>query len=783
MAHGRLRPFSSYVLLGPVAAFFLSFSSVSCTSSILMKRIPSLLKKKSRRRLSARCWLLDWPERDLRALSFPSRHRTVSGVDCISHQSSQRFASLRPGSFFFWPARRHMLPTYVVRMPSHSSQSKSGGVNGGLAADADADVGHAYPPHASSTSAATTNRQSTAPKPIWRRVLGDRGITSLTVDVSAPAVSEGKGGRSDKASRSSPADVASAATSSSSSSSPRSQSQLHVQPSRWSTWEFRFYFLVFAIMVPLMVWVPIRLSLTSNPNYVRYSEHLRPGWLFGRYRDDSDFQYRSFRDYVPALAAIMGVYLTLGKLASKLPSLGGNSGSASSYRPLTSTASPQVLTEPRRNRRAFLSVFTVIFVLALHGANTVKLLAVLLINYAIAQFLSGRKWIAPAVIWSFNIGALAAVHWNDGFQWYTLANGQLAWLDKYNGLLPRWQINFNITMLRLVSYGLDLHWARTNASTTSPSLWQESDGVTDNRRRSSQSRPSSDYSLFNYLTYALYPPLFIAGPIISFNDFTSQLQNPPKIPTTNVLRYGVRFLFCLLTMEFILHFMYVNAIKDSKAWIGETPLELSMVGFWNLIIVWLKLLIPWRFFRLWSLADGVDPPENMVRCMANNYSTMGFWRSWHRSYNLWIVRYIYIPVGGARNTFGIPATLLVFTFVALWHDLSLKLLTWGWLVTLFILPEIVGKTVLCPQAKYGDRWWYRHVCALGGVFNVLLMMTANLVGFAIGLDGISYMWSQLLGSWAGVQFLLAACATLFVGVQAMFEYREEELRRGISRKC
>jgi hypothetical protein len=52
-----------------------------------------------------------------------------------------------------------------------------------------------------------------------------------------------------------------------------------------------------------------------------------------------------------------------------------------------------------------------------------------------------------------------------------------------------------------------------------------------------------------------------------------------------------------------------------------------------------KLLIPWRFFRLWALADGIDPPENMVRCMANNYSALGFWRSWHRSYNLWVIRY------------------------------------------------------------------------------------------------------------------------------------------------
>lgn len=52
----------------------------------------------------------------------------------------------------------------------------------------------------------------------------------------------------------------------------------------------------------------------------------------------------------------------------------------------------------------------------------------------------------------------------------------------------------------------------------------------------------------------------------------------------------------------------------------------------------IQLLIPWRFFRLWALADGIDPPENMIRCVTNNYSTLGFWRSWHRSYNLWIVR-------------------------------------------------------------------------------------------------------------------------------------------------
>ena len=127
--------------------------------------------------------------------------------------------------------------------------------------------------------------------------------------------------------------------------------------------------------------------------------------------------------------------------------------------------------------------------------------------------------------------------------------------------------------------------------------------------------------------------------------------------------YAVRFAFCILTMEWILHHMYVVAIKDSRAWEGDTPFQVSMIGFWNLIVVWLKLLLPWRFFRLWALLDGRDAPENMVRCMANNYSAAGFWRAWHRSYNLWIVRYIYVPLGGARNR--VAASVLIFTFVAL----------------------------------------------------------------------------------------------------------------------
>lgn len=64
-----------------------------------------------------------------------------------------------------------------------------------------------------------------------------------------------------------------------------------------------------------------------------------------------------------------------------------------------------------------------------------------------------------------------------------------------------------------------------------------------------------------------------------------------------------------------------------------------------------------------------------------------------------------------------------------------------------------------------------------------MMMMANLVGFAVGLDGLKGLLSGIVGSYSGVAYLAAACAALFVGVQVMFEVREGELRAGIKLKC
>lgn len=476
--------------------------------------------------------------------------------------------------------------------------------------------------------------------------------------------------------------------------------------------------------------------------------------------------------------------------------------------------------------------FALIFIVALHGISALKVLSILYVNYKIAKTLP-RKYI-PAATWIFNISTLFANELCGGFPVEKMAallagSGEsgkeallVSWgrtLDGFGGLMPRWEILFNITVLRLISFNMDYYWSLEYPSSSPIEVSRYSDikvrGLSDSPKKkqldpaslSERDRVSipAEPAAFNgrtYVAYILYSPLYLTGPILTFNDYASQQRySPPSLTRNRTIMYGVRFFLTLFAMEMILHYIYAVAIsKASPDWSLYTPAQLSMLAFFNLHIIWLKLLVPWRFFRLWALVDGIDPPENMVRCVSNNYSPAAFWRAWHRSFNRWIVRYVYIPLGGgggrskgssdgehssnvlakARQVFNF---LVVFTFVALWHDINLRLLMWGWLVTLFVLPEIIAH-LLFPARRWRSRpTAYRVLCGVGAVGNILMMMTANLVGFALGLDGLRGLLSQLLGSYAGLVYLVTACSALFVGVQVMFEIRQEEMRAGVNLKC
>lgn len=477
-----------------------------------------------------------------------------------------------------------------------------------------------------------------------------------------------------------------------------------------------------------------------------------------------------------------------------------------------------------QQRVSFDFYFAILFIIALHGFSALKIVLILFTNYMLAKGL--RRQYIPAATWLFNIAILFTNELGHGYPYAGIASTLSPfkdsrpaakgfhepnwgnWLDDHAGLIPRWEVLFNITVLRLISFNLDYYWSlnlqRGSPIEVLPLCHKRGSRSTDCFKKK-QLDPSNlserdrvglpvkpeDYSFRNYFAYALYSPLYLAGPILTFNDYINQQRYMlPSISGERTIMYAIRFLIALLCMELLLHYIYTVAIfKVKPDWSVYTPSQLGMLGYFNLHVIWLKLMIPWRFFRLWALIDKIDPPENMVRCMSNNYSALAFWRGWHRSYNRWVVRYIYIPLGGssARGVWGkirsIVNYLAVFTFVALWHDINLRLLMWGWLITLFVLPEVIAMLAF-PARKWRDRPnAYRALCGIGAVGNIFMMMIANLVGFAIGIDGLKGLLHGIFGTSSGLGFFAAACGCLYVGSQVMFEIREEEKRQGIRMKC
>lgn len=549
------------------------------------------------------------------------------------------------------------------------------------------------------------------------------------------------------------------------------------QPSKWNSLEFKIYMAICVLVVPNMFYTTIKATSEYNENYQSFSRLLSKGWIFGRKVDNSDQQYSFFRNNFLLLSMVASGHVLLKKLMVDY-------------------------IIPGNNKILFDFFFGFIFLFVLHGINMVKILFLIGMLHGFTYiFIKQKQYkIGKIALFFFGVGTL---FFNVKFRKWKFADiiPIFGFMDKmFKGIVARWDVFYNFMLLRVLSYELDLLEAEqllalekkedttedtielieSHTKGTTKKEVTKQEPITNDIERMSYRHNIKQYNVINQFAYLLYAPLLIAGPVVTFNDYLC--QNKSSLPTTFKFKvvYMFRFLFCFLTMEVLLHYTYVVALSKFKAWEGLSSYQISMIGLFNLNLVWLKLLIPWRFFRLWSLLDNMDPPENMLRCMNNNFSALQFWRSWHRSFNKWVVRYIYIPLGGSKNR--VLASLCVFTFVAIWHDIELKLLIWGWMIVLFLIPEIFLSSFTYKLLGHKPKV-YRLVTGAGCVVNVWLMMIANIFGFCLGQDGTKKFLNDLFYTMNGLIFFVISSGCLFIAIQIMFEIREQEKRAGINAKC
>lgn len=125
-----------------------------------------------------------------------------------------------------------------------------------------------------------------------------------------------------------------------------------------------------------------------------------------------------------------------------------------------------------KQRTVFDFGFSILFLVFLHGYSIIKIFVILYINYKIAKGLP-RPYV-PIATWSFNLVVMFSNELCGGYPFadvagYFVSDGSsvFAWaqyLDSYRGLIPRWQILFKFTILRLISFNMDYYWSLNNLS-------------------------------------------------------------------------------------------------------------------------------------------------------------------------------------------------------------------------------------------------------------------------------------------------------------------------------
>jgi protein-cysteine N-palmitoyltransferase HHAT len=429
-----------------------------------------------------------------------------------------------------------------------------------------------------------------------------------------------------------------------------------------------------------------------------------------------------------------------------------------------------VLVNWARSKSASMTVWAnltvgLIYAFVLFGYKLVFLLTLLLINFGLTRIFTSTRLVVA--VWVFNLSSLILVS-SMGEDWvlFEFYSGMVTWANRYNMFL-----------LKSISFGVDY---AMRVSETIPI--DSKPASLEYKSRMKTAHAQHEYSLVNYLGYMFYTPLMIAGPTMTYNAWWSQIKTPQtSLSVREIGIYAIRFLGIFLLMEVFLHFNYSNGIAAQK---GEALSSIDSIGLgmWLslcvLFFMWMKFLLIWRFFRLWSFGCGIETPENMNRCVFNNYSVAQFWKSWHSSFNIWIVRYIFIPLGGSKKNKFLNI-FLVFLFVALWHDLDWRLLHWALIISLMFVPEMVS-TQIYRHSKFFKSLRITHpltcrnIATFAASLNILLLVVANLVGYVFGLDGLHVLSGVLAQNFSIVEFIIIA-VTLFFGANIMrfLDWRKE----------
>ncbi len=186
----------------------------------------------------------------------------------------------------------------------------------------------------------------------------------------------------------------------------------------------------------------------------------------------------------------------------------------------------------------------------------------------------------------------------------------------------------------------------------------------------------------NVVQFACYITLFpqlVAGPIVRYHEIETQLRDVRQRRFADFADGVPRFCHGLFKKVVIADTVAPVAdaafaasggqLTTATAWVGAAAYTIQIYfdfsGYSDMAIGLGRMF----GFRL---------PENFARPYSAT-SITDFWRRWHLSLSRWFRDYLYVPLGGNRNTYfqTYRNLSIVFLLTGLWHGANWTFMVWG----------------------------------------------------------------------------------------------------------
>jgi len=263
----------------------------------------------------------------------------------------------------------------------------------------------------------------------------------------------------------------------------------------------------------------------------------------------------------------------------------------------------------------------------------------------------------------------------------------------------------------------------------------------------------------DYLLFLSFFPKLVMGPIVRAHDFIPQINKQYAI-SENDFAKGFYLIFSGLFKKLVISdFITLNFVN----YIFDDPSRYT--GLENLFAIYGYAIVIYCDFSGYSdVAIGIAKwmgfsiPANF-KSPYQSTSITGFWRRWHISLSSWLRDYLYIPLGGNRNssfaTFLFSGLFFCGIFLAGFYLLRLNFLialalSVGVLL-IFILPAIIKKektakvsslnllvTMLLGGFWHGASWNFIIWGAMHGIALAVHRIWITITGKS--LDKVNNRW-------------------------------------------